>query len=275
MFRDGKKTGPYARLEDAMKAAYAGREAGGENRHACAAFDPAEPPESARPVPDVAAGGKQVIKFRGRTFGPYFMIIGARGTPDGATAYFTAADNDKAWFGCSDGRVVSFGGLPVDFKFSPDGKNAAALVQGKLSLAAMNDLGKLPPEKMAAAMQDQEKYFLRTIDGKVFGPFESSFGAGSFWYPGSSNDLYYRVRDEVFRNGARLFKAGSFDKCNFYPSPDGRAYAFSSYESITFNDGRTFPSPLDIVVFARAGKTVFRWITLENEKRLVVYERTM
>lgn len=275
VFRDGKKTGPYAKLEDALEAAYAGREESQGRRHECAAYDPDEPPDGARPMPDSAAGGKQVVKFKGKTFGPYLMILAARATPDGATAYYTASDNDKAWFGSSDGRIVSFGGIPVDFKFSPDGKNAAALVQGKLSMAEMSGLAKLPPEKLAAAMKDQEKNYLCTIDGKVLGPFESSFGSSSFWYPSSSSDLYYRVGDDIFRNGARLFKAASFDKCNFYPSLDGRTYALSTYESIVFSDGRTYPSPLDIVIFPRGNRTVFRWITLENDKKLVVYERAM
>ncbi len=275
VFRDGKKTGPYAKLEDAMKAAYAGREESREKRNDCAAYMPGDPPDGARPMPDSAAGGKQVVKFKGKTFGPYLMILAAKATPDGATAYYTASDNEKAWFGCSDGRVVSFGGIPVELKFSPDGRNAAALVQGKLTMGEMSGLAKLPPERLAAAMEDQEKNYLRTIDGKVFGPFSSSFDSGSFWYPGSSNDLYYRIGNDVFRNGSLLFKAGSFDRCDFYPSADGKAYAFSTYESIVFSDGKSYPFPLDIVVVPRGNKSLFRWITLENDKKLVVYERVM
>ncbi len=232
-------------------------------------------PEDARPELDSAAGGKQVVQFKGKSLGPYMMVFQASATPDGATAFYTAGDDDKSWFGCSDGRVVSFGGMPEDMKFSPDGKNGAVLVKGKLSLAEMNDLSKLPPEKMAAAMKDLDKSFLYTIDGRSFGPFDDNFGSSSFWYPKTSNDLYYRVRNDVLRNGALLFKADSFDSCNFYPSPDGKSYAMFTYESIVFSDGQSYPSPLDVVVFPRAGRTVFRWITLENEKKIVAYERAM
>jgi hypothetical protein len=273
VFRDGRKTGPYAKLGDALRAAYEGRENTQGKRHECAAYDPGEPPDSARPVMDSAAGSKQVIQFRGKTFGPYLMIIAAQGTPDGATAYYTASDNDKAWFGCSDGRVVSFGGIPAEIKFSPDGKNGAVMVEGKLTLAEMNNLAKLPPEKLAAAMNDQEKKFLYTIDGRSFGPFGSSFQA--FWYAKSSNDLFYRVATDVFRNGTLWFKASSFDRCQFYPSPDGKSYALSTYEKIIFSDGKSFPSPLDVVALQRAGKTIYRWITLENERKIVLYERAM
>jgi len=275
VFRDGKKTGPYAKIGDALRAAYEGRENTQGRQYECAAYDPGEPPDSARPEMDSAAGSKQVVRFKGKTFGPYIMVFSARATPDGATAFYTAGDNDKAWFGCSDGRVVSFGGIPGEFKFSPDGKNGAVMVEGKLTLAEMNNLTKLPPDKLAAAMNDQEKKFLHTIDGRSFGPFGSSFEASSFWYAKSSNDLFYRVGDDVFRNGARWFKAGSFDRCRFYPGPDGRTYAMSTYENIVFSDGKSFPSPLDVIAFERGGKTIYRWIALEDDKKIVVYERTM
>ena len=274
VFRDGKKTGPYANVNDAMNAAYAGRDRASGVRSDCAVYDPAAPPD-VQPELGSAAGGKQVVQFKGKTFGPFMIVLKASVTPDGATAFYIAGDNDKSWFGCSDGRVVSFGGMPEDMKFSPDGKNGAVVVKGKLSLAEMNDLSKLPPEKMAAAMKDLDKSFLYTIDGRSFGPFDDNFGSSSFWYPKTSNDLYYRVRNDVLRNGALLFKADSFDRCNFYPSPDGKSYAMFTYESIVFSDGQSYPSPLDVVVFPRAGRTVFRWITLENEKKIVAYERAM
>jgi hypothetical protein len=275
VFRDGKKTGPYAKLGEAMNVAYQGREKTPQKKRDCAVYNPGDPPENARPVSDSAEGGKQIVRFNGKTFGPYLLVFSAKATPDGAAAYFTATDNDKAWFGSSDGRVVSFGGIPTDFKFSPNGKNAAVLCQGKMSMAQMNDLSKLPPEKLTAALQEQEKKYLFTIDGKSFGPFDSSFAPYSFWYPASSNDLYYRVNDNVYRNGTLMLTASSFDDCNFYPTPDGKKYAMFNYESIVFSDGKTFPAPLDIVAFQRAGKTIFRWITLENNKRLVICERPM
>jgi hypothetical protein len=275
VLRDGKKTGPYTNLGDALRAACEGREDRQGERRECAVYDPEEPPDAARPMMDSAPGGKQVVRFKGRTFGPHLMVIAARGTPDGATAFYTASDNDKAWFGCSDGRVVSFGGIPTEFKFSPDGKNGAVMAEGKLTLAGMNDLAKLPPDKLAAALADQEKKFIYTIDGRSFGPFKSSFQGHSFWYSKSSNDLFYRVGDDIFKNGILWFRAGSFDRCQFYPTADGKAYAMATYESLIFSDGKSFPSPLDAVAFERPGKTVFRWITLENDKNIVLYERAM
>jgi hypothetical protein len=72
-----------------------------------------------------------------------------------------------------------------------------------------------------------------------------------------------------------MMKVDSFDPCNFYPSPDGKTYALFDYANIVFSDGKKFPSPLDVFVFQEKGKTVFKWITLENNKDLVVYARAM
>ncbi len=43
VFRDGKKTGPYANVNDAMNAAYAGRDSAAGGRSDCAVYDPGDP----------------------------------------------------------------------------------------------------------------------------------------------------------------------------------------------------------------------------------------
>ncbi len=272
VFRDGKKTGPYDSLAPAMAAAYEGRKEPGPRSTPCAVYKPGAAPGGARVEP-AEVGGGQGIKFKDRSFGPYVLLYSTQLTPDGSRAYFTASNDDKAVFGCTDGRVATFGGIPGEYKFSPDGKNAAVLVEGTLSLDGMKKITQLPPEKMAEAMKDSDKRFLYTIDGKKYGPFGDSFRPYSFWFAAGTNDLYYRVGDDVYRNGAILFKSGAFDSCGFYPSPDGKAYVLCDYDRISFSDGKSYPSPLDMAVFERGGRTIFKWLTLENKKDFVVYER--
>jgi hypothetical protein len=173
-------------------------------------------------------------------------------------------------FGCTDGRKVAVGGMPEEFKFSPNGLNAAVLCTGTL-----NHLDEtLPPEKLIA---DNEKKFIYTIDGKKYGPFSTGFGEGygEFWFASTGNDLYYETGGQLYRNGVVLMKASWVDPCSFYPSPDGKKYALFSYEDIVFSDGQKFPSPLDILVFNKNGQTMFKWIALENKRDLVVYQRAM
>ena len=273
MYRDGARNGPYADLKSAMAAAYPGGKMPEEKQHDCAAYKPVSAPDDAQPTSTEAEGG-MTLQFKGVTLGPHLLIFSNLVTPDGALAYITASDNDKAWFECSDGRKVSFGGVPGEYKISPDGKNAAVLVTGSYSIKETQDFAKLPPEKMAAAFKEMDKKYLYTIDGKKFGPFDD-FDASSFWFPKTANDLYFRVGDQVFRNGAPMMKIESLDSCNFYPSADGKAYAMFDYSNITFSDGKKYPSPLDVLAYQEKGKTVIKWIALENQKDLVAYQRTI
>ena len=72
-----------------------------------------------------------------------------------------------------------------------------------------------------------------------------------------------------------LVAPSSVNPCEFYPSPDGKSYARADYESIRFSDGRKYPSPLNVGVYQDKGKVIYRWIALENNKDVVVYQRTM
>lgn len=271
VFRDGKKSEPFADLKEAMKAAYEGRTDSSAKQHDCASYQPGPAPEDALPSTDDAGVG-QVVRFKDKIFGPFVLVYSSKATPDGARAYYTVNDKDSAVFGCTDGRKVAVGGLPVDYKFSPNGLNAATLCQGTLNFLDQKKLASLPPQQVAA---DMDKKYIYTIDGKKFGPFGSSFDESSYWFASTGNDLYYEVDDQLFRNGIVLLKTPWVDPCSFYPSADGRTYALYNYEHIAFSDGQKFPSPLDITVFIRNGQTVFKWITLENKKDLVVYQRAL
>jgi hypothetical protein len=267
--RNGTRRGPFGTLADAAKAAYDGGQPQARRARDCATYEPAPAPATARLSVARTSGG-EAYRFNDSSFGPHRIVFSQRITPDGAVAYITAADNDKAWLEASDGRKVSFGGIPGEFKVSPDGRSAAVLVEGRFSMDEMDTLAK-SPEKFAAVAGEMNKKRIYTIDGKSFGPFD----AVSYWYAKTSNDLFYRVGEQVFRNGAPMLEAGSFDPCGFYPTPDGRSYAMFTYSSITFSDGTTYPSALDVFAYQDKGKTVFRWLALENKKDLVAYRRPM
>ncbi len=268
--RNGTRKGPFARLDEVMEAAHAGRDDAGGIGRDCAVYLPDVPAIE----PEMGDGdGGQTLRFKGATIGPHAVITSRKVTPDGALVYVTAADADKFWLEASDGRRVSFGGTPGDIQISPDGKNAAVEVQGTLGMSQMEGLSKLPPEKLAAAMQDMEKKTIYTIDGKKFGPFGDELDG--FWYARTSNDLYYRVKGQLFRNDAPVAGAGSFDRCDFYPSPDGTSYAVAGYDAIKFSDGKQYPAPLALAVHQAKGQAIFKWVSFENGKDIVVYQRPM
>lgn len=268
--RNGTRKGPFAKLDEVMAAAHAGRDDSGGAGRDCAVYLP-DVPAIEPEIGDDARG--QTLRFKGATIGPHAVITSRKVTPDGALVYVTAADADRFWLESSDGRKVSFGGTPGDIQISPDGRNAAVEVQGSLAMSQMEGLSKLPPEKLAAAMQDMEKKTIYTIDGKKFGPFGDELDG--FWYARTSNDLYYRVKGQLHRNGAPVAGAGSFDRCDFYPSPDGKSYAVAGYDAIRFSDGKQYPAPLALAVHQAKGQAIFRWVSFENGKDIVAYQRPM
>jgi len=274
-YRNGKKSGPFSGIDDAMSEAFEDRQELSSRGRDCAVYDPDPPPADAEPMISEGDDGGQTLEYTGKTFGPHLLIGTTTITPDGSRLYYTATDKDKAWFGCADGRRISFKGVPSDFKFSPDGKKAAVLAEGTVTTAEMEDMGSLPPEKLDAMIKEMDQRFLYTIDGKKFGPFPSQFGRNDFWFPAGSNDLYFMLDGQIYRNGQPFLKSKSIDPCAFYPGPDGKSYAYIDYEKIVFSDGQKYASPLELSVFAENGKTVFKWLVLENDKDLVVCRKAM
>jgi len=273
--KDGQRSAPIPDFKQAMAAAYGDEnDAPGPCRD-CAVYKPGDAPETAQFDRESQGEAGETLTFQGKSFGPFALVYSSRVTPDGARGYFTASNKDKAWFGCTDGRKVSFGGIPSEFKFSPDGRNAVVYVEGNQSLDDMQKLASIPPDKQAAAFAEIEKRYLYTIDGKKFGPFDKDFSASSVWFPAGTNDFYFRDHDQVYRNGVPFLKSESFDDCAFYPSADGKFYVFFTYENVIFSDGLKFPPALDIRTSVVNGRTVYKWISLENKKDIVVYTRTM
>jgi hypothetical protein len=67
----------------------------------------------------------------------------------------------------------------------------------------------------------------------------------------------------------------SFSICDFYPSTDGRKYAYFAVDSLVFSDGKKYRFPLNIISFEEGGQTMIKWVTLENKKDIVVYQRAI
>jgi len=248
---NGNKKGPFKKLNEAMEAAYEGNDlTAGINRD-CATYRPQnEQPSSDAPPTVSEAGGGQTVVFKGKTYGPFDMVYNVEAMPDGSRAYFTAADKDNVWFICSDGRKAQIDGEPRAIMFSPDGKNA-----------------------LAGTVAGGSNLFIYTIDGKKFGPFGEA--TGEPWFPAGSSSFFFLVGDQLYTNGTPTLKIGPFDPCDFYPSADGKKYALFTYENLVFSDGMKYPFPLNVASFQEKDQTIIKWVALENEKDIVVYQRAL
>jgi len=272
--KNGDKKGPFNKLVEVMQAGYDEEDVSTGIYRDCADYTPDQTqlPGDAVPSTEADENGGQMVVFKGKTFGPYLSVLSVLATPDGSRAYFTANEKDKLWIICSDGRRVPIAGSPRDLKLSPDGKNAAVACTGSLSPSQEEKLAAEDPDKYNAEMN---KTYVYTIDGKKFGPYGMDFK--DFWFSVGNNNLFYLDGNQLYMNGipTLTLKIERLSTCDFYPSADGKKYAFFTVESLVFSDGKKYPFPLNIITFEEGGQTMIKWVALENKKDIIVYQRAI
>ena len=274
VFQNGKKKGPFAKLKEAMATAYPSQDDSAGIFRDCADYTPDQgllPPDAVPSIEGDESSG-QTVFFKGKTFGPYLSVFDVKATPDGSRAYFAVNDKDKVWLICSDGRNVFIASAPDTIKISPDGKNAIVACTGSLSPSEAVKLIATQPEKYNAEMNRKYVY---TIDGKKFGPYGMDFK--DFWFSVGNNSFFFLDGNQLYMNGTPTLtlKIEPFSPCDFYPSADGKKYALFTLENLIFCDGKKYPFPLSIIAFQEGGQTMIKWIALENNKDIVVYQRAI
>ena len=271
---NGTKKGPFNKLVEVMQAGYDDEDVSSGIYRECADYTPDEMqlPSGAAAATEYDSNGAQTVVFKGKTFGPYLSVLSLLTTQDGSLAYFTVNEKDKLWIMCSDGRRIPIAGSPRDIKLSPNGKNAAVACAGTLSPSQEEKLAAEDPEKFNAEMN---KAFVYTIEGKKFGPYGMDFK--DFWFSDGNNNLFFLDGSQLYMSGipTLTLKIEPFSICDFYPSADGRKYAYFAVDSLVFSDGKKYPFPLNIVTFEEGGQTKIKWVTLENKKDIVVYQRAI
>jgi len=273
VFKNGNKKGPFTKLKEVMAAAYPSQDESAGIFRNCADYTPDQgliPPDA---MPSTEGDeNSQTIVFKGKTFGPYLSVFAVMATPDGSRAYFAVNEKDKVWLICSDGRKVFIASAPDTIKISPDGKNAVVACTGSLSPSEMVKLIATQPEKYNAEMN---KKYVYTIDGKKFGPYGMDFK--DFWFSVGNNNFFFLDGNQLYMNGTPTLtiKIEPFSICDFYPSADGRKYALFTLENLVFSDGKKYPFPLSIIPFQEGGQTMIKWVSLENKKDIVVYQRAI
>jgi hypothetical protein len=65
------------------------------------------------------------------------------------------------------------------------------------------------------------------------------------------------------------------DPCNLWISKDSKRYAVVSYDKILFNDGESYPYPLEIEYISENGKVYLSWVALENKINLILYKKEL
>jgi hypothetical protein len=148
----------------------------------------------------------------------------------------------------------------------------AVAISADMKLTAFDNSGRKIRINGMPEESNNPKVFLFTMDGKKFGPY----GSDSFrdtWYTDAGQWIVY-AGSEVFLNGTLLFKVDEYvAACDIWITADGRQFGWANYEKLEFSDGTSYTAPIVITRTEENGKSLLKWLTLEDGKNLVFYQR--
>jgi len=216
--------------------------------------------------------GKSTIKFKGKSYGPYYGVSHFCVTQDNSRFYaiVVTGTDMKTEFISSDGKILPVESSVDGIFVSPDGNEAYAFQKG---LVKIEDLMNSGGDLSKINMNDFDKVVLININGKKLGPYDK-MSNGDFWYCKSNNHLLYRTGNDIYIDGKKFITLKETpDPCTFWLSKDSKNYAIVSYDNIYFSDGETYSYPLELEYVTQNGKTYLWWVALENETNLVLYKK--
>lgn len=259
--KDGSKTGPVKKPDPSY---WAGRDEMKEDK--C----PADAVTHMAGMAEYADLGTGTVNFKGKTYGPHGTIIYFAQPDDEQSFFAVAMTAEMKLMGFDNfGRRIDLSGMPEDILVSPDGKNAVAKVRGSKSPLDLDYFQYIMDHPEEAS---NPGIFFYGFDGRNWGPYPSSSFRDA-WYT-ESGQLVIFANPEVYLDGRLLGKTGtSVAACDLWISPDGKSFAWANYETLAFSDGSTYSAPLVLARTEENGRQILKWLTLEEGKNLVFYQR--
>jgi len=261
----------------------------------------------------VNENGESFINADGKSFGPYSIVKELYFSPDGKYYVATAGllvDKEKfiaEYYLLSSGSPgIKLKGEPGSIRVSQSFKTvvvcAEEIIRQEVDMKAIQDYTekvqlimkefesgemnadaiakmseKMEKLKKPDSAQPQNNYFIYTNTGTTLGSFQLcpseknlGFGinSGERWHFFDSGKLY--VSGKLAKDFGRDLSVN-----NFWWSKMGNGYAFSTYDEFIFSDGKTYPFPLEIVPVYESGKTLLKWLALEENRKFVMYQKEL
>jgi hypothetical protein len=236
--------------------------------------------------------GKYLIRFGGKEYGPFTYIreLHVNSDKTGFVA-LTLDESMKTTLITSKGDRIQLEGDVESLQVSKSGKNYVFAVKENPSMdpeLLKKDFSKMTPEEMMQFAKEQEekakqagepKAWVYSSNMQKLGPFKPSdlyTNNPAFTKTGGEN--WIMVMDNtLYINGVvkKKFDDMDLNTCKIYLSADGKRFAVSSYDKILFYDGAEYSYPLEINIIDNGAKTTMKWVSLENEKDLVLYSRDL
>jgi hypothetical protein len=235
--------------------------------------------------------GNMSIKSGAKSYGPYQLVFNAYTGDDGILTAATVLQDMKPNLLTQSGTLIKLDGMPTYTNVSPSGKKVliVAIKEYTPSMDVLKqDISKLSVtelQKLSKKMEEERnnapppEAFIYFSDGKKLGPYPKDalssdnpafcVTAGENWMMTIDNKLYV--------NGTLLANLGDeYTPINtIWLSPDAKRFAIIGYDKISFSDGSSYQFPLLIKKSLKDGKIWLTWVSLENEKDIVLYSKPL
>ena len=235
--------------------------------------------------------GKMSIKSGEKTYGPYQMVLNAYTGDDGKLVAAIILENMKPSLLTQTGTLVKLEGMPSYTSVSPSGKKViiVSIKEYTPSMDALNqDLSKLSTNeilKLSKKIEEEQKNapppeaYIYLNDGKKLGPYpkDAFFTDNPAFCVTAGENWMMTIDNKLYVNGILLANLGTEYVPNntIWLSPDGKRYAIIAYDKITFSDGSSYAFPLLVKKSEKEGKILLTWVSLENEKEIVLYSKPL
>ena len=284
-YENGLRKGPFNTLQGSMLKPCESNKRGDGN---CAVYKPVQKDGEPEGL-SMNESGQYVIKCRDKTYGPYQFIKNYAMWADKSGFVAIAMDSQmNSTFISSDGQPIQLKGDVDAIQISPAGKKYvfAEKEREKMNLDLMKDISKMTQDQLLKFARDQEakqknagppKAYVYASNGAKYGPFEQGpFYANNpaFTITGGDNWIM-TINNTLYINGQKVkeFENIDLNSCNIWLSKDGKRFVIASYDKLIFADGKSYGYPMETMTFEKDGKVFIKWISLENEKDLVLYSR--
>lgn len=286
VYENGQRKGPFDDTEEANIKKFPST-----NDNRCSLFE-TEPTPFDHQIVTTNQDGSFSIKLNNKTYGPYPFIAQLHVRPDKSGFVAISMDKEmKSYLISSEGVNMPLKGTVERIHFSPNGKKYIFALKEtqEIDMSLLNmDFSKMTQEEIMEFAKKQEEKAKNApalhsyiyVNGTTkLGPYElNAFYSSNpaFTKTGGENWIM-TLGETLYINGVKVKDYPDIDlnTCRIWLSADGKKYVIISYDKIIFSDGKAYDNPIEPNTAEKNGVINVSWVSLENEKDLVLYSRAL